>query len=138
MNQTLIFWPMLAHVLLIYIVYGVLGYRRIQAVKGGFKINQFKTRGNEPELSATASANIMNQFELPVIFHIACLAFFVTQGVGAASLTLAWLFVLSRYGHAYVHLTGNRMKFRSPAFRVGFVMVLLLWIWFALQLAGVA
>lgn len=137
MNQTAIFWPMLAQVLLVYIVYGVLSARRRNAVRSGeARINQFKTRAAEPESSITAANNIINQFELPVLFYAACLSLYVTSGVSYVALGLAWLFVATRYAHAWFHLTTNRIKFRSRAFILGAVLLALLWIWFALHLAG--
>ena len=47
------------------------------------------------------------------------------------TVALGWLFVLSRYVHAYVHVTNNRLRYRRPAFIVGFVIVGLLWLWLA-------
>lgn len=138
MNQTTIFWPMLAHVLLVYIVYAVMGKRRYGAVKSGeAKVNQFKGRTDEPASSVTVANNLMNQFELPVLFHVLCLALYVTNGVNYLTLTLMWIFILSRYAHAWVHLTSNRLILRNRTFMLGAVALLLAWIWFALHLANV-
>lgn len=138
MNQTVIFWPMVAHVLLVYIAYGVLRVRRFAAVRSGAaKPNQFKTRGAEPDLSASAYGNILNQFELPVLFHVCCVVLFLTSGVNYLVLALAWIFVLSRYVHAWVHLTSNTIRLRSNVFIVGTLVLAIMWIWFALHLAGV-
>ncbi|MBA8909468.1 MAPEG family protein [Aminobacter ciceronei] len=137
MNQATIFWPMLAQVLLVYIVYAVLSARRRNAVRSGeARINQFKTRSTEPESSVTAANNIINQFELPVLLYAACLSLYVTSGVSYVALLLAWLFVASRYTHAWFHLTANRVKYRSRAFILGALLLALIWIWFALHLAG--
>lgn len=137
MNQTAIFWPMLAHVLLVFIVYIVLAIRRGASVKTGeAKVQQFKGRAEEPASSVTAANNIMNQFELPVLFHTACICLFVTAGTSVLTLTLAWIFALLRYAHAYVHLTTNKLKWRNMLFRVGLLSLLALWIVFALHLAG--
>lgn len=137
MNQTSIFWPMLAQVLLTYIVYVVLGIRRRQAVVSGeARVNQFKTRSTEPGSSVTVANNIINQFELPVLFYAACLSLYVTEGTSYVSVGLAWLFVATRYAHAWIHLTTNRVKLRSRAFILGWLVLGLLWIWFALHLAG--
>lgn len=139
MNQTAIFWPMIAHVLLVYIVYGVLRIRRAAAVRGGAaKVNQFKVRGDEPGLSATAFGNVLNQFELPVLFHVCCLALFATAGVNYPILLLAWLFIASRYVHAWLHLTANRILWRSSCFILGMAVLGVMWIWFALHIAGIA
>ena len=139
MNPTAIFWPMIAHVALVCAVYCLLGLRRRNAVmSGAARAGQFKTRAVEPEGSATVAANLMNQFELPVLFHVVCLALFVTNGVSYVAVVLAWLFVLLRYVHAGVHVTSNNLRIRSPVFAAGFVVLVLMWVWFALHLAGVA
>ncbi|PBB79512.1 hypothetical protein CK218_19370 [Mesorhizobium sp. WSM3879] len=137
MNQTAIFWPMLAQVLLVYIVYLVMLKRRYLAVKSGeAKISQYKVRSTEPASSVTVANNLINQFELPVLFHVLCLALFVTDGVNYLTLTLMWLFVVTRYVHAWVHLTRNYLLHRSRAFFLGAGILLVAWIWFALHLLG--
>ncbi|AMX92418.1 hypothetical protein EOA22_29085 [Mesorhizobium sp. M7A.F.Ca.US.014.04.1.1] len=138
MNQTTIFWPVLAHVLLIYIVYCVLGRRRYGAIRSGeAKPAQFKVRSTEPASSVTVAANLTNQFELPVLFYVLCLTLHLTNGVNYLTLALMWIFVASRYFHAWVHLTSNNLLLRSRSFFVSAVILLLGWIWFALHLLGV-
>lgn len=137
MNQTAIFWPVLAHVLLIYIVYGVLGRRRYGAIRSGeAKAGQYKVRSTEPASSVTVASNLINQFELPVLFYVLCLTLHLTNGVNYLTLALMWVFVASRYFHAWVHLTSNNLLLRSRAFFLGAVILLLGWIWFALHLLG--
>jgi hypothetical protein len=138
MNQTAIFWPMLAHVLLIYIVYGVLGQRRYGAIiSGEAKARQYKVRSTEPASSVTVAANLANQFELPVLFYVLCLTLHETNGVNYLTLALMWIFVASRYFHASIHLTSNNLPLRSRSFFLGAVVLLLGWIWFALHLLGI-
>jgi hypothetical protein len=137
MNQTTIFWPMLVQVLLVYIVYGILARRRYAAVKSGeAKVGQFKVRSSEPASSVTVAGNLVNQFELPVLFYILCLTLHITNGVNYLTLALMWIFVASRYFHAWVHLTSNNLLLRNRSFVVGAVILLLAWIWFALHLLG--
>lgn len=137
MSQTAIFWPMLGHVLLVFVVYVVLGKRRYEAVKrGSAKAAEYRQRASEPEYSMTAANNLMNQFEAPLLFHVCCLAFHAIAGVSVVPLILAWLFVLLRYAHAWVHLTTNKLKHRNYSFRIGLVLLALMWVWFALALAG--
>lgn len=137
MNPTAIFWPMVAHVVLVCAIYVLLGFRRRQVlVSGAARPSVFKTRASEPEASASVAANLMNQFELPMLFHVVCIALFVTNGVSFAAVTLAWIFVLLRYVHAFIHVTSNDLRYRSPAFAAGFIVLVILWIWFALHLTG--
>ena len=137
MNQTAIFWPMLAQVLLIYLVYGVMARRRYGAVRSGeARVGQYKVRTTEPASSVTVANNLINQFELPVLFYALCLALFVTNGVNYLTLALMWLFVVTRYVHAWVHLDRNYVLHRSRAFFLGAGILFIAWIWFALHLAG--
>ncbi|NUS18478.1 MAG: hypothetical protein HOQ25_01595 [Mesorhizobium sp.] len=138
MHQTAIFWPMLAHVLLVYIVYLVMLKRRYGALKSGeARISQYKLRSTEPASSVTVANNLINQFELPVLFYALCLALFVTNGVNYLTLALMWLFIVTRYIHAWVHLDGNYVPHRTGVFFLGAGILLVTWIWFALHLLGV-
>lgn len=111
--------------------------RRRQAVRSGeARVSQFRTRAAEPESSVTAANNLINQFELPVLFYVACLALYVTEGTSFVSVGLAWIFVATRHVHAWFHLTANRIRFRSNAFILGWLTLGLLWAWLALHLAG--
>lgn len=137
MNQTAIFWPMLAHVLLVFIVYVVLAIRRGASVRSGeARVQQFKGRAEEPSSSVTAANNIMNQFELPVLFHTACICLYVTAGASYLALTLAWIFAILRYAHAAIHLTTNKLKWRNMTFRVGLLVLVALWVVFTLHISG--
>lgn len=136
MNQTLIFWPMMAQVLLVYIVYGVVSRKRIAAVREGrAKAAQFRDNIDEPPESLWARNNLANQFELPTLFHVVCLALFVTGGVTMLTLILAWLFVASRYIHSWVHITTNRLRHRRPIFLLGYMILGAIWLVFVAQLA---
>jgi len=136
MSQTAILWPMIAHVALVFIIYMLLGWRRrTEMQSGSVRPDQFKLNRQEPDASAVVANNLANQFELPVLFHAGCLALFTTGGVSLLTAGLAWLFVLLRYVHAYVHVTSNDLRLRSPVFAAGFVVLAALWAVLALNLA---
>ncbi|RFC65747.1 MULTISPECIES: MAPEG family protein [Mesorhizobium] len=137
MNPIAIFWPMIIYVLLVFIVYGLLGIRRRKSiVDGEAKLKQFKLRGDEPASTAATSNNVMNQFESPVLFYVVCIALFVTGGVNLLTVVLAWLFVISRYAHAYVHLTSNNVGIRFNCFLVSMFVLFAMWAAFALHIAA--
>ncbi len=139
MGPTAIFWPMMAQVFLTYAIYIVVSSRRMASVKEGkAKADDFRIPVTDPAASATAARNLSNQFELPVLFFAACLSLFVTGGAGPVAVLVAWGFVLARVAHSLIHVTSNRLRYRRPAFVVGFVLNLLLWGLLALNLAGVA
>ena len=52
-----------------------------------------------------------------------------------AAVILAWIFVVSRYAHAYVHVTSNNLRCRSPLFLLGFLAVFAMWVWLGIWMA---
>lgn len=135
-SSTAIFWPVMAQVLLTYVIYLTVSGRRVSAVKAGTaKPSDFRVPSIEPELSATAARNLSNQFELPVLFFAACLSLFVTGGAGLAAIVAAWAFVLARAAHAYVHLTSNRLRIRRPLFIVSLTINFVQWLLLAIHIA---
>ncbi|MAS14708.1 MAG: hypothetical protein CMH69_15545 [Nitratireductor sp.] len=135
MSQHAIFWPMIAHVALVYAVYVLIGLRRKKAVQtGSARVSQFRENREEPPESLFVRNNLANQFELPVLFHSVCLALFAVGGAGTVAIWLAWAFVLSRYAHAYVHVTSNRIRYRQPLFVLGFLALAAMWVLLALKL----
>ena len=137
MDQTAIFWPMIAHVALVYAVYGLMFLRRRQAVAAGsVRVSQFRENQSEPPESLFVRNNLVNQFELPVLFHACCLALYAADGAGTVAVVLAWIFILSRYVHAFIHVTSNRIRYRQPAFSVGFAVLGLMWALLAFHLVS--
>jgi hypothetical protein len=58
----------------------------------------------------------------------------VTQTADSILLVLSWLFVASRFVHAYIHLTSNRIGARAPVFLVGAIGLALMWVIVAARL----
>jgi hypothetical protein len=136
MQGTAIIWPMLAHVALVYAIYVLMFLRRKAMVQQGrVKISDYRENRTEPPESLFVKNNLSNQFELPVLFHICCLALLVTGGVGAVMIVAAWVFVASRIVHSFIHVTSNRIRYRQPAFSLGFVVLALMWAQLALHVA---
>ncbi|WP_367715641.1 MAPEG family protein [Nitratireductor sp. GISD-1A_MAKvit] len=128
MSQNAIFWPMIAHAVLVYGVYFLIAVRRKAAVeRGSARVAQFRENRDEPAESLFVRNNLANQFELPMLFHPACLALYVTGAAGPVAVWVAWGVVLTRYAHAYVHVTSNRIRYRQPLFTAGFVALAVLW-----------
>lgn len=128
MNADLILWPVVIQVLLTLGMYVLLGNRKAAAVKAGQVDRKQAALDNKawPEPIVLVSNNIANQFELPVLFYTLCLLLHSSDQVGGMALVLAWVFVLSRLAHAYVHVTSNYVPHRLGLFMVGVVSVLLM------------
>jgi hypothetical protein len=137
-TSTAIFWPVIAQVALIHAVYFLMLKRRFRAVRAGLaKAQDYWVPAIEPAPSATAARSLINQFELPVLFFLACILIYVAAGVNHVVLAVAWLFVFSRFAHAYVHVTSNRLKLRQRLFATGFVFNFVLWLLFAVHIVRV-
>ena len=135
MNQTAIFWPMIAHVTLVFGIYFLMFLRRKAAVRAGsIRLSDFRENQKEPPESLFVRNNLANQFELPVLFHVCCLALYAVTGAGLLAVVLAWIFAISRYVHAYIHVTSNRIRYRQPAFSLGFIALVFMWILLAVHL----
>ncbi len=136
--STAIFWPVIAQVVLIHLIYFLMLKRRYGAMRAGTaKASDFWVPAIEPEPSATVARSLINQFELPVLFFLVCTLLYVTAGVNHVGVAIAWLFVLSRYAHAWVHVTSNRLRIRQRLFVFGFVLNFSLWLLFAIHLLGI-
>ena len=132
MSNTAIFWPLIIQTGLIYAIYLIASGRRQRAVRAGkVRAAEFKVPMIEPEPSATAIRNLINQFELPFLFYVVCVVLYMVNGVNYPVLFLAWVFVASRICHSYVHITSNDVRKRRPLFILGYVVNAMLWLWLA-------
>ncbi len=135
---TAMFWPMIAHVFLIFALYILLLYRRKnQTLTNRDAVLKYRETGQEGRESYLVNRNIANQFELPVLFYAICVLLYITDADNVVTVFLAWLFVASRYAHSFVHVTSNRLRLRAPLFAFGFALLVFLWgclaIWLALE-----
>ncbi|MEM8839428.1 MAG: MAPEG family protein [Pseudomonadota bacterium] len=136
MSSVYAFGPLLAQVLLVVIVYLELGRRRFREGKARrIKFDDYKILPNdEIDYLAQATRNVVNQFELPVLFFVLVISIAVTDTLGFFQLLLLWGFVVSRYLHAYSHLTSNDVSVRGALFLTGFGLLAVAYLLFALRL----
>lgn len=133
-----IIWPMFAMFALSVFMVFRLGLRRIAAVKAKRVSARFYRayRGyDEPDDLAIASRHVVNLFETPLLFYIGCMLILLTQQVNATVVGLAWLYVLCRYLHSYIHLTSNIVIWRLRIFALSLVVIVALWTVLGIQLA---
>jgi hypothetical protein len=124
-------YPMFALILLTFMVAGYLLRLRITAVKvGEVKLSIFKLNHaeNMPVKILQAARNYANLFEIPMFFYAAGCVSIALQMNSSSMALLAWLFVLSRAIHSWIHLTNNNVIHRLQAFMAGNICVLLMWV----------
>lgn len=84
--------------------------------------------------SKQASNSYRNQFEIPVLFYAVVAFAMITRKADLIFTVLAWVFVISRVVHAYVHVTSNHVSTRFRVFAVGVFVLLAMWIIFAVRI----
>jgi hypothetical protein len=90
-----------------------------------------------PEQEKRVSNAFDNQFQLPVLFYVACgLALYLAADWIEAA--LAWLFVLSRIIHAVIFAANNYVYGRFFAYTFGYGVLCLLWLDLAVRLVQLA
>ena len=124
MPQSLIL-PMAAHVTLAAFLYVLLTIARAPDV---WRIGR-RPDGSNPlaSLEPRISANLSNQFELPLLFYAACLILLQVQ-VDPAAVALAWVFVAGRVLHSIVQIFIRNIRLRGVVFTLNFLAVLGLWV----------
>jgi hypothetical protein len=87
-----------------------------------------------PERPTRVANAFHNQLELPLLFYVLVILALFTRKADTLFVVLAWMFVTARLAHAGIHVTGNDVQRRFFAFLVGAIILLIMWIIFALRI----
>lgn len=132
--------PLLAQVLLSFIVMYIMGRQRVNEIKK-MKIHPQRTdvRSHAREVfkeSEAAADNYHNQLESPILFYVVILLTLMLMVQDYVIVILAWTFVGLRYIHSFIHMTYNRVLHRFSVFVFGSLVLFALWFrlgWIILQ-----
>ena len=83
---------------------------------------------NWPPRTTQVANSFSNQFELPVLFYVLTILAYMTHQAGLVFVVLAWIFVIFRLLHAYVHVTNNVVRVRGSLYGVAAFALLLNWV----------
>ena len=136
MQPSLIFAPMGVLAFLTFGVLILIPIRRFRAGAAGEIVSDDFKFGESPAVPGHVSIpnrNYMNLLELPMLFYVGSLMFFVTGKVDAVVLGVAWLYVALRIVHSAIHLTYNRVMHRLIPFAVSNVVLTVYWALFFLR-----
>jgi hypothetical protein len=139
MSELSLVFPMLAMVLLTFVVLIVLFRSRVRMVREGHApVSYFRLfqGSQEPEYAAKPARHLANLFEAPTLFYAGCLAAMVVGAHGTTAVLLAWGYVAARVAHAVIHLGANRVRHRLRAYFVSWLLLLALWIQVAVTVAS--
>jgi hypothetical protein len=75
-----------------------------------------------------------NQFELPLLFYILIATALPLRHADLVIVLLSWVFVATRLVHAGIFVTSNDLSRRSLAWFAGALVLLVMWIYFALRI----
>ena len=136
MNEIL--YPVVALAALTFGVLLRIPFVRFRAARAGLvkaRDFQYGESAEVPPQLTLPNRNLMNLLELPVLFYVVCLAFYVTRSASASAVTLAWTYVALRAAHSVIHLTYNRVSHRGMVFAASNVVLVMLWIRWAATLS---
>ncbi len=111
------------------------------------RIEEMKRRRIHPQKVASSSQmgamlentrgadHYRNLFEMPVLFYVLGLALMVTGSVTPTLLALAWVYVVLRFAHAFIHVGYNKVMHRLTVFALSATVLAIMWVLFVLRVA---
>jgi hypothetical protein len=128
--------PLFVEVALTFVLLYWMAYHRTSALQGG-EIDPGKIALREPNWPShiTQVGNaFQNQLELPVLFYVLTILSIITRHADLLFVVLAWVFVVCRLLHAYIHVTSNDLRRRGLAFGVGALVLTIMWAIFMIRI----
>ncbi len=128
MKENYIFLPVLVQIGLVFWLYIYLAIAKSRAMKAGLVDEQRRALHNDAWPDSVLQVNncIRNQFEVPVLFYVLVIILLVTHRINIAMHVLAWVFVLSRIFHAYIHVGSNYVPNRRRVFMFGCLILIIM------------
>jgi hypothetical protein len=126
--------PVLALVVLTAIVaLMMVVYRNAAVIRGATSVRYFQTftADTPPEWVERPTRTYMNLLELPVLFYVVCLLMLTIGRFDSVQISLAWVFVITRYVHAFIYIGFNYVPLRFTAFLAGLFTLAVIWTRFA-------
>jgi len=128
MERELIFYPIIAQIMLTFIVYMILPIAKARVLRTTEVDIVRRALHNDawPDSVLKISNNVQNQFESPVLFYALCFMLWATNIVTIFVLSIAWSFVALRVVHALVHTRSNKIPVRKRIFMASTALLMAL------------
>ena len=111
------------------------GVRRQTLVSGETKIKNIALGQPNWPVRATQIGNCFkNQFEIPVLFYVLIALALPVRHADFVIVLLSWVFVITRLVHAGIFVSSNDLGQRSIAWFAGVLVLLVMWVYFALKI----
>jgi hypothetical protein len=89
---------------------------------------------NWPDRATQIGNCFRNQFELPLLFYSLIALALPLRHADLVIVLLSWVFVVTRFAHAGIFVTSNNVQQRSLAWFAGVLVLLAMWLYFALRI----
>lgn len=132
----IILLPLFVEVALTFVLWFWMAYYRVTLVRGG-EVQPHDVALRQPNwpphvLQIHNAAH--NQIETPMLFYALAILAIITRQVDMSLVVLAWIYVVFRLLHAYIHVTSNRVSVRGPLFGVSLLVLFIMWVVFAVRI----
>ena len=136
MTQNSIFVPMAVLAFWTFAVLLLIPFQRFRAAFAG-KVSsedfKYGESGNVPGDVSIPNRAMMNLLELPILFYVVCLMFYVSNRADTVVVEVAWAYVAFRMAQTLVHVTYNNVFHRLTMFAVSNFILISLWGMFFLR-----
>ena len=135
MSDVRLLYPVFAQVGLTFVLLMAMGRARARAARRGeVKIKDIALGQRAwPDRVTQISNAFHNQLELPLLFYVAVAFIMLTRTGDVVQLALAWLFVVLRLAHAWIHTTSNQVIHRFYVYLAGAVVLIAMWVILAVR-----
>ena len=117
------------------LLFWMFGARRGALVSGQTKIRDIALgQPNWPTRPTQIANCYANQFEIPLLFFILIAIALPLRHADFFIVLMSWVFVVTRFAHAGIFVTSNDLGRRSIAWAAGALVLLAMWVYFALKM----
>ena len=136
MSVQMVLAPVFALVFLIFAVMFAMFRVRTRAITTKeVRISQIAVGQDAWPAKATQVSNtFVNLFEMPVLFFVLIALALPLRQADLVIVLLSWVYVVLRYLHAVVYATSNDLRYRFGTFAASAMVLLAMWVYFALKL----
>ena len=136
MSVQMVLLPVFVHVGLVFFLLLWMGMARTQALKAReTNLKDVALRQPNWPVRATQVGNCFsNQFEIPVLFYVLIALALPLRHADLFIVLMSWVFVVTRFLHAGIFTTSNDVRQRGLAWFAGALVLLAMWIYFALKM----
>ncbi|WP_109808658.1 MAPEG family protein [Sphingosinithalassobacter portus] len=134
-----ILWPSFALVALIFVVWLTMfvqrgaHIRRNPPAPATFESSESALRYFQPvEMAAN---NLRNLTEMPLLYFALVPLLLITHHAGHVQVVLAWVYVILRIIHSFVHIVPKHVPTRAMVYLASCAVLMAMWIGFAIDMA---